>query len=997
MATRNTPRGPSAVPNASSPSASRLRRIIGTKSETVRSGGRDIPNDRLAIVRQLARGSDEDRATLKEIVDNLSDKERQGLMQAIAVEYRNPRTGGVGLTAEGEEIVRLMRGEEVPSRAEAEPGRTRKEPIVDDPVEPPRSNPRPKPAGFDPEAAGVKDPGGNQHLSSEPQLQGPDLRVESIEGVGPDGQPIETLSATTAVDQDGNPIGGRLSGPDYAAKRAAEEWERGEGPKPKPLTDAQAAATDRSQQQAFDESVMALVRGSMPQGRKGRTATGVYTPPSGQRDHAMAIWELLRLPVLEGKGGKKKRGAPNAAFTSARQMAEHVIRNTSTELLERPALTPSQAKKAKDVLGYEGQARRVEGQGPLTNEAAKQMLATDTPDIPVAKGKRKDFEEQAIQRLTKEFEQRFGDKWGENYKPSEASIGDEGDIDGITEAGVESRMPPEPVGTTQDPSRVPPKPDNVRPRSPAPAPIPHPESRTESLPMSPEDVERANRLEALRAEWADRVKQWQLDQPVRGVGVEKPEPDTIGSRSLRDALENPNDPVEAEGAATRPAGEAGRSRFEKMLQDELDRMNAEEPEGAGKAGGKKTPAQQPLTAIERNELRKTERSSPENLAKRDRTFQQYSPFMPQLSNRLTMDLEKELESMLNDPSAKPEEIQEVQSMLKGAQMLDRFTFGKKPTKAGGSPLGGRVSSRKKGDAKGKGESKPEDQPVSDADNEMPKQEVVAEDDAPVISQRPGLVPTGKGDPVSDDSLNFRPDPNPPGTEIALRQGDEPVDGMPSGDDYSDPRMVDDSLDAEIEPPVSPDPEVIDAEFEVVGGRDPAMVPTGRGDPASPGDINFRPADEAAGSTAVDGGSSGRGGKRGKGGTEESESGGPQKTAVDERGMLRRVVEYPFRHPVKTALGAAALGLYNMASQKMMDDSVRGFEVEGRPSMEQMPDGAGMAGLAEDGSLAGIAPDEYGGGPDINGGMSPAERIRMLQRIRGYVPSGTPQTMYNWRG
>lgn len=1033
-----------------SANAERIRRLAGTKSDTVRAGGRDIENDRIAVIRSLANGTAAERETLKMILSSLDDKQKKGLAQAIALEYRNPRTGGVGLTAEGDRLMSILAEsgtaspDQVPVNAAGLP---------DDPVGPSPSRPRPKPAGLDPKTAGVRDPGGEStRLKDEPLLRGPELQVESVPVAGKDGEASETFIVSPKVDGKGKPVGGRLSDKDYAAVKKGEAYERGKGPKPEPLSDIDALATDKSPQQMLDDAVMALINGSMPQGRKGRTATGVYTPPSGSRDHAMEIWELLRLPIMQGEGGAKSLAGPNAAFSSPRQMAEQVVRNMSRELLERPAITPSQADRAKKVLGYESQARRVEGQGPLTNEAAGLLLSKEGGDLPIAKGKRKAFEEQAIERLTREFETRFGDKWGEDYKPSETSIGEEVDADGLTDDGiVESRMPGDlGPGTSQDPSKIPAKPDNVRGRQPAPAPFKHPQSRAEGLPASPEQEALSARVNELRREWAEKVAGWRLDEPVRGPGVEPDEPD-VQDWIDYDSLDPRTKKVVDSWVERRLSGE----------DEAVEKPKPAEPlKRAGEEDRGPRPKQKPLSDAEMKALRAAERSTPENLQKRQATYDRLKEYMPQLDNALADDLETRLESLretrtrasdafdraerfrgiaddldariqsaqssgaddvtlaglseqldrarrlssdaeaelrsIGDVESLDGEIAKAEQSLAGARRLDGLTFHAKPKgpgKPGTSPLGGRVP-------KGKGGKKaPESTPpVGDEANAAAGSQIDAADDSSVIDQRPGLIPTGRGTPVSDDSLNFR---SMPGDDPDSPDYIPPVDGMGTPDEsfvdgYPEPTGLGvgrqpQSFDPGYTPPdpsARQAPEIIDAEFEVKPDEQPGALDTG-----SPETAQARAADAADNAEAPRDAESDKAAARSREGLDDDvdESGKP--TKPQKESLAYTAAAYPFRHPFKTLLGGGLLGLYGALSGRMSTDGSSGFTIDdGRPGAEMMgPDDAGLGGDMASASAG------YGAGGDINGGMSPAERIRMLQRVRGHVPTGTPQTLYNWRG
>jgi hypothetical protein len=735
----------------------RLQRIIGSKGDTLKAAGRTVDNERVAVIAALAKGTPGERAQLARIYSEMSPDEQVSLEKAIALSYRNPRTPG--LTQEGQEIIGALKGDGASADAGVDSPNLYKTGL-EDPETPSPTNPRKKPEGFDPKEARVKDPS-KDILEDRPPLRGPEYTYDVVEVTLPNGRVEKQLVAIPKLDEQGRPVGGRVGNADYPLIRKGEAYEKAleEGkplpPKPTPLSDYDALASDKSPQKAYDEAVMAIVRGSMPQGRKGRTATGVYTPPSGQADHLMNIWNLLQL-----KGDGKVPAAPNGVFSSPRQMAEQIIRNTSTELLEMPSLTPSQAADAKDSLFMAGNDLSVDKKGrlraspkELTVSEASKALAQDNPDLPVAKGKRKAYEDQAVERLTKEIESRFGTQWGENYKPGAAEVGEGTDAPGITESAVESRIPPERTGTTQDPSQIPQ--EGGRPNIKGAPNKDRLEVVSEEAPGG-EVVQRV-------------VSSPRLDEQGRTVRTEG-----------RYVFDDPNVPPHARKVA------------EDALARDLEAVNAPEPETVREPRGK--PAQTPLTNDEINRLRNP---SPEELsARRDIAESKVFPFMPGVKDRAmdggdlaeTTAIRREMGSLnsllenepkelvdlraeLEAPGLTPARAKEIRDQLKElysardsasaiaesrlSELNDRLIAAQQVDN-----LTGVLSARGKG-RKGKGaQAKPAAEAVSDASSVTPGTKVDAVDDSSVITPKPapkdpwaaGLDNMAKADDAEVDAL-----------------------------------------------------------------------------------------------------------------------------------------------------------------------------------------------------------------------------------------------------
>jgi hypothetical protein len=758
-------RGTTAASIPSGANIQKLQRIIGSKSETLKAAGRTVDNERVAVIASLAKGTPGERAQLAQIYSAMSPDEQASLEKAIALSYRNPRTPG--LTPEGQDILGALKGQGVSPDAGVDSPNLYKTGL-EDPETPSPTNPRKKPEGFDPKEARVKDPSkskGTTDLEDRPPFRGPEYTYDVVEVTLPNGKVEKQIVAIPKLDEQGRPVGGRYSDADYPIIKKGEAYERAleSGkplpPKPTPLDDYSAQSAEKSPQQHFDENVMAVVRGSMPQGRKGRTATGVYTPPSGRADHLMNIWQLLRV-----KGDEKMPAAPNGVFSSPRQMAEQIIRNTSTELLEMPSLTPSQAADAKDSLFLARNDLSVDKKGrlraspkELTASEASKTLAQDNPDLPVAKGKRKAYEDQAVERLAKEIESRFGKQWGENYKPGAAEVGEVTDAPGITESAVESRIPPERPGTSQDPSQIP----------------------EEGGRPNVRGEQNKDRLEVIPEEGPGGT--------IVNTTVSRPRFDEQGRRVRHEGryiFDNPDMPAHARKSA------------EDALARDLEAVNAPEPETVREPRGK--PAQPPLTHDEILRLRNP--SQADLSARRDIAESKVFPFMPGLKDRAmdggdlaeTTAIRREMDSLngmlenepqdlvelraqLDAPGLTPARAKEIRDQLKEMysartsstavaesrlrELQDRLISAQQVDNMTGV-LSARGRGKKKGGAGAKAKPAPAPEAVSDASNAAPGTTINAVDDASVITPKPapkdpwaaGLDNMARADDAEVDAL-----------------------------------------------------------------------------------------------------------------------------------------------------------------------------------------------------------------------------------------------------
>ncbi len=976
-------RGTTAASIPSGANIQKLQRIIGSKSETLKAAGRTVDNERVAVIASLAKGTPAERAQLAQIYSAMSPDEQASLEKAVALSYRNPRTPG--LTPEGQDILGALKGQGVsPDAGVAWDSPNLYKTGLEDPETPSPTNPRKKPEGFDPKEARVKDPS-KDILEDRPPLRGPEYTYDVVEVTLPNGRVEKQLVAIPKLDEQGRPVGGRVGNADYPLIRKGEAYEKAleEGkplpPKPTPLSDYDALASDKSPQKAYDEAVMAIVRGSMPQGRKGRTATGVYTPPSGQADHLMNIWNLLQL-----KGDGKVPAAPNGVFSSPRQMAEQIIRNTSPELLEMPSITPSQASDAKDSLFLAGNDLSVDKKGrlraspkELTVSEASKALAQENPDLPVAKGKRKAYEDQAVERLTKEIESRFGNQWGENYKPGAAEVGEATDAPGITESAVESRMPPERGGDEAAKAEY--------------ADLAGYASWDDLLAHAKRmDAKNGgNMLEGvykdyggfLRGDAGSRPPRLGTSQDPNQIPQEGGRPNTKGTPN-KDRLEVVSE--EAPGGEVvqrvvssprldeqgRPVRTEGRYVFDdpnvppharKVAEDalarDLEAVNAPEPETVREPRGK--PAQPPLTHDEILRLRNP--SQADLSARRDIAESKVFPFMPGLKDRAmdggdlaeTTAIRREMDSLngmlenepqdlvdlraqLDAPGLTPARAKEIRDQLKEMysartsstaiaesrlrELQDRLISAQQVDNMTGV-LSARGRGKKKGGAGAKANPAPAPEAVSDASNTAPGTTINAVDDASVITPKP----TPK-------------DPWAAGLDNMARAEEEGVDDLV--------RMATEEDKADAAAQAAKNADEAEAPRDVESERpaaESATVPKKTGSDKTPDD---KPVGEAGKPTWL--------------------------------GRAARVA----------AVGIPGIAMWNTAANRMSTDAT-GWEVD---------DGAGSGGdlrAAPAGMASGLGRDVAMTSP-MDAPMTAEDRIRMLRAANGGRPV-VPQTFFNWRG
>jgi hypothetical protein len=227
-----------------------------------------------------------------------------------------------------------------------------------------------------------------------------------------------------------------------------------EAPVPKkPYPSSNDLAGTKSPQDAFDQYVQDLAFGNPTSAvytpkRSGHPTTEAAALKGGDNDSLMNAWKLLQ------DGGKASKLPPQQVFTSAREMAEVLVRNANQSMFDTMPVTANQRSMAQIGLSV----------NKNSDKFAKQVAKEYSPDAPYTQADRAVTRDQAIERLTKQIESRLGTQWGEDYKPGATRIVETADDyrparldkeDLELYPAPESRMPSEPVSTTQDPANVP--------------------------------------------------------------------------------------------------------------------------------------------------------------------------------------------------------------------------------------------------------------------------------------------------------------------------------------------------------------------------------------------------------------------------------------------------------------------------------------------------------------------------------------------------------------
>ena len=1037
----------------------RLRSIIELRRPVQRVHGRDLDIPRPEVLRSLALGTDESRGVLKQIWDSLDERQQNKLRAEIVQSMPNaqnptgiypkghPLAGqpaysvdaqkildvvdGEGLDAASKEVVDKTskslvpeapseRGPSILATGGSEPsyvpdstntkattlerdGAFSREAAEDELAPSPLKRPE-KPKSLDAKKSKVKDPSSKNSTASVEDRE--PLRVDHDVTVV-DGVPVRSVveGSERYGQRDAGPIKVGREYEDSMNQRASLQLEMLvslEGSQENVVALFRKAAEGDAEAKAKIAAVKTIVEKQIPQPKKpypvgdgpkgvelvstettpqdtfdrygrdlifGNPTSPLYAPKRGQHDTAMEAWRALQIR----NGGKSPLG-PNAVFNSPREMAEQYVRNMSQEIFDTMPLTPSQRMDAADTV------RQMDATTPGT---AKTYLDTFNKDLPLRAGDRAAVRNQAIERLTKVFEDRFGSQWGENYKPTT--------VPKDSPSGPVSSEPDAPVSTSQDPNAIPqeggvPNKAGTKPTAPTASPLAETITDNEALRNSPDvdqwiqkQLDEAN----AQADAADAAKEgkkektskpWsQMTPAEQHASGYKDEKAWMADQNRRTRMVSDEDLARREKGIEEASGHmpdiAGAGRTSEILK-EIDRLNGE------------------LTDY-----------PPEIVKLQDEL--QAEGLTPARAKEIRDQLKPMYTAHEQATSGHEARLRELESELVKAERADKATG---ILSAKRTPLGSKVKK-----AKEEGINPADTTPV-----QTTQSKALGEEDAAAIEsrpgpapqapeptpQQPGLIPTGP-ERAMDDMPNFRRQESPgygltttdqiPSAEQLQELDEAGALGFgrqePSGTAGPDPieaRPIDPLESAA----ASPMDEVIDAEFEVKpdapNSRKPEEPPraieqeaAARADEVeAPKDAaSSRPAQEAE-TIPPDAGNP-------QTAKDKAVPGGPTKVTKQDS-----ILTYPYRHPYRTA-AAAGIGMVGLLGtlarmgstvsqpNASADDMVGGGSNGGPDGMP----GAGVGGAIPEGDPLGV---------------STADRIRMIQGLRGRVPTGIPHTAQQWR-
>jgi hypothetical protein len=443
----------------------------------------DIP--KVDLVRAMFKGSDADRAALREMWGQLEPSQKQELALSMANEMpvaklKELQPGeklGIGdtISLEGKEILDYMRGVDLPperiavlSGDEASGGRKgsdssagsvvdgNKEPgAVDEnlenagergasdevPTEGPSDDTRPTmqrrklPDGMDPDALGLKDPN-SEKSTSKISKQTPlhaERRVSVVEIPDPEtGKPTKSL----LVEKEG-----RYSDKDIARKKKAEAGQRVRDNDMESVKSYKDPETGVSGQGFAGRSAADMTERA-PNDVYNDTFRQVLEGTRGEADRIGSMYEALR-------NNDNFHEDPRVAFQSPRQMAEALWRNADqVSFLEaRNPVSPLDRRRLTGDIESENVGSRYLGLPDTTPGQAARMaqeagMPTDNTKL------RSRAEEDILQTIEKEVALRYGGSgWGRKYDEAGNLV-----EPGIGESNTPSNMP---AVTSEGPSRLP--------------------------------------------------------------------------------------------------------------------------------------------------------------------------------------------------------------------------------------------------------------------------------------------------------------------------------------------------------------------------------------------------------------------------------------------------------------------------------------------------------------------------------------------------------------
>ena len=915
------PKSPAGTPEGKA-NTSRIRDLASRKGSTREMNRQNVDIPKADFLREMSRSPD-GRAEMAAMWSSMDRSQKEMIFELLVTDFKDP-TGKSNLNIEGRGILEALKGiAPSPERAAVQaadaneglaPGYGKRDVQPEyeentgiEPSQPTRFPRQELPAGFDPRAKGLVDPNsdlGSSQISDKPGLRSEPL-VEWVET--PDG------ARKPVVSTDGRP-----STVDFAQRKEQsrfdekwnsqwEEWESGgkEGAMPrrqkvKPLNDLKAAGTLTSPQQIFDRRFMSWIG--------GKKASNVLTNTISKDDE---LFELYRMLVADKNKGYSL--APNAVFSSPREMAEVVLRNVSPEVLAN-AFNPAAASDIKSLandLAGENALLSADG-SPTKNKPRDIAELADKRGVPRSSVKTQQYAaEQVIAALERGIRQRFGDEWG--IKSGNKVLGN-GEIN---EPSVEERLPDSPVddglaevpaalkeGTTQDPSRIPGIADTAA-RTEDTWQGPLPESDLTKNLATIDSAERGTRI-------MDRAEKAQADGPV-----------SFGDQTyLGDRVVQPG--TDLHGMMKEQLAEAG-----------TPAPKTEKTNPKGKAEW--SPSDQVPDPNRTKELVQGRDSS-----KREFAASRYNEFTDDSgkvnTRRSSRDVAAELQAKLQS-GADDAEVAALREELRQAKILDSLVspFGKKASPKVGTDDRPAVST------KGRKGEKAEPDPFAELADEM-------DAETTSISQ----IEKDLADARIAAGIDPVPTPEATTTPEATVTAEAPA-VVP---ETAATPEVDPTVDRPIDPLESAATPLDDPEATAAKNADAAEAPE---DAAA-----AQPDQEAA---TI-----------------------PEATGTDKKAKGK--FKIPYGRTAATLGGGALIGGgWGALRNEMFSDRelpVAMGDETARPGMEQMPV-AEIEGMDE----TAMNPSPFRPTDTFGGVMSPAERIRIMQRMGALRPNPNTQTAQNW--
>jgi hypothetical protein len=888
----------------------------------------------------------------------------------------------------------------------------------------------PGPEGFDPKAKNVRDP--NTSKGTQVETRSP-LRIDhSVEMVN-DIPVRSAIEETGAIG--GQDIGAVSKGKRYESlmdQRAARQLEMlvaMEGSQENVVALFRRAQEGDAEATARISSVKSIVNSELPKplrpnpvgdGKKGvelvtsetnpqqildslatdmafgNPTSPLYNPKRGERDAAMEAWKALQVRSR----GTKLDQMPNAVFSSPREMAEQFVRNVSPQIFETDPMTPNQALDAMDTM------RQFDASTP---ETARTYLGQFNKDLPLRAADKESLRSQAIERIEKVFADRFGSDWGASYKPSASRWVetvddvrrlpvDKEDIDELGPAPL-SQEPGEVVTTTMDPASLPSmgSPNSLGTK----APRARGEDWSTREPVNnPRGEYKGEADSPLNSMDYDALPDAAKTDPDNETAHQRAYANYKDGKKQRPSSTSANDWLAPHNHRNPMVSEGDLARREAMIGE----YSKSQPNIAG--AGRTSEIMRQI-----DELQGLIYNQPEEIVKLQDELQAEG-LTPARAKEIRDTLKPMYEAHDASVAGYEQQLKKLNAELGKARNADRVTEIRSAKKG---PLSKKVQAAKEGTGN-PADTTPVTKPT----------EIKPENDAPVIESRP--------DPAAQEAPPPAPAPAPVDPVPAPEPAPAPttiVDEMPSAEELTSPVVPEAAPDAPIDPLESAssvdmgDDEFADAMLgakawdeataadpaadvaDVVDDPDnPLTAPTGSV-PANKNGVTVESleaeAEALAASKKVDEAEAPRDVEASRPDEEAAtipeDAGKPVDAEASPLVDKKKppVEAGPSRFPWKrAAAGAGIAGLAGLAGLTRM-----GHQASQNASGQDGLGGGMPGGIPGAGGETGFDTGGIGvtGGPDSDPfgyGMGNAERIRLIQQMRGRVPTGIPQTAQQWR-